>query len=217
MPEEITKAQEPVYPSTEQFKRYTAYKLKIGEVTNGKIILDADRLKFLEIENKQVLRVNVVANIIDKFVQNEEKKFASMTIDDASGQIRLKTFGDEISKFDNFNQGDTVMVIGIVRQWNNELYITPEIIKKKVPAYLLLRKFEIEKERPKPLDKAELNEIKNQMLNLIKREESNGGISIDSIVKELSSSSEIINKEIKKLLEEGLIYEPRPGKLRYLG
>ena len=27
----------------------------------------------------------------------------------------------------------------------------------------------------------------------------------------------IINQEIQRLLEEGIIFEPRPGKIRYLG
>jgi hypothetical protein len=31
------------------------------------------------------------------------------------------------------------------------------------------------------------------------------------------TSAEIINQEIQKLLEEGIIFEPRPGKVRWLG
>jgi len=31
------------------------------------------------------------------------------------------------------------------------------------------------------------------------------------------ASPKIINQEIQKLLEEGIIFEPRPGKVRYLG
>ena len=34
---------------------------------------------------------------------------------------------------------------------------------------------------------------------------------------DLHEAPEIINQEIKKLLEEGMAYEPRPGKLRFLG
>ena len=48
------------------FKRNTAYKLKIGDLAAGKPIVDADKLKFLELGDKQVVRVNIIANIIDK-------------------------------------------------------------------------------------------------------------------------------------------------------
>ena len=30
-------------------------------------------------------------------------------------------------------------------------------------------------------------------------------------------SPEIIKQEVQKLLEEGIVFEPRPGKVRYLG
>jgi hypothetical protein len=51
----------------------------------------------------------------------------------------------------------------------------------------------------------------------IKDEEVNGGVDIDSLIMGISANPDTINAEIKKLLEEGLIYEPRPGRLRYLG
>ena len=37
------------------------------------------------------------------------------------------------------------------------------------------------------------------------------------LIMELRAQPDIINQEIRKLLEEGIIFEPRPGRLRYLG
>ena len=59
--------------------------------------------------------------------------------------------------------------------------------------------------------------VKDQIIDMIKQEEENGGIDVDKIVMEIKATPEIINHEIKKLLEEGAAYEPRPGKIRYLG
>ena len=201
----------------EQFKRHIAYKLRIGDILVGKPIIDNERFKFLILQEKEIARVNVIANIIDKFVQDGEKKYATLTLDDASGQIRIKAFGEDIKKFEPFLQGDTVMVIGLLRSWNNELYIIPEIIKKKDVQYLLLRKLELDLEKPKTLPLNQLVELKDKILSLIKKEDSNGGAEIEKLILELKESPEIINQEIRKLLEEGTIYEPRPGVLRYLG
>jgi len=201
----------------EQFKRHIAFKLRVGEIQDGKIILDADRFKFLEYESKQIVRVNLIANIIDKYVQDDEKKFASITLDDASGQIKLKLFGEDIQKFDPFEQGDTIQVIGLLRTWNDELYIIPETMKKKEPQYLLVRKLERDIEKPKSLDKEQLHNLKDKLLEIIKTKEADGGAEIEQLILELKSPPEAINQEIKKLLEEGIIYEPRPGKVRYLG
>ena len=201
----------------QNFKRNIAHKMKVGAILGAKPFIEGERLRFLELEDKQIVRVNLIANITDKYVQDGEKKFASITLDDATGQIKAKTFGDEIEKFSNLNQGDTVLIIGLVRSWNNEIYITPEIIKKKEPAYLIVRKLEIEAEQPKKMARNELNAVKDNILNEIRLAEKEGGIDIEKIILQLKEPPEIINQEIKKLLEEGLAYEPRPGKLRYLG
>jgi len=201
----------------DEFKRHIAYKLKIGDILDGKLMFDEEKFKCLELHDKKVSRVNVVANIIDKYVQDGEKKFASITLDDATGQLKMKVFGDEIEKFANFEQGDTIMAIGLLRHWNDEIYAIPEILKKKEPRYLLVRKLETDISKPEVLDKTELNELKDKIIELIKKEESNGGAEISKITEELKAQQDSINKEIKKLLEEGTVYEPRPGKVRYLG
>lgn len=201
----------------EEFKRHTAYKLKIGDVLSGSQITDGERLKFIDVNGTNVARVNLIANVIDKYIQDEEKKFASVTLDDASGQIKLKLFGEDIEKLKHLEQGDTILAIGLLREWNKEIYVTPEILKKKDPQYLLLRKLEVEKNKPTEVDKKEITELKDKMLAAIKREDANGGADIKSLVTELNTKQDTINQEIRKLLEEGIIYEPRPGKVRYLG
>lgn len=201
----------------EEFKRHTAYKLKIGDILSGNQIVDGERLKFVEVNGKNVARVNLIANVVDKFIQDDEKKFASITLDDASGQIKLKTFGDDIEKLKPFEQGDTILAIGMVREWNKEVYLNPEIVKKKQPEYLLLRKLENDKSKPQVVDKKEITELKDKLITIIKREEPQGGADIKKLTEELQSKPETINQEIRKLLEEGTIYEPRPGKVRYLG
>ncbi len=201
----------------QEFKRHIAYKMRIGDLLKGRVIMEMDRFKSLEIENKQIVRVNLIANIIDKFLQEGEKKFASMTLDDASGQIKLKLFGEDITKFAPFAQGDTVSVIGLLRSWNNEVYLTPEIIKKRDPAFLMVRKLEIDKTKPKVVEKTELAKVREVILEKIKQEDANGGVETEKLVMEVQATPDVINNEIRKLLEEGMVYEPRPGKLRYLG
>ncbi|MBX4196306.1 hypothetical protein KW805_01835 [Candidatus Pacearchaeota archaeon] len=201
----------------QNYKRNVAYKLRVGTIAEGKPIMEGERLKFVELGEKQIVRVNIIANITDKYIQDGEKKFGSITLDDASGQIKVKVFGEEIEKFKDLNQGDTLLIVGLLRGWNNEVYITPEIIKKKEPSYLLVRKLEIEADRPKALDKSTLLAVKDKIIHMVKEAEKDGGVQIDKIIMDLKESPEVINNEIKKLLEDGIAYEPRPGKLRYLG
>src|SRR3989338_1475919 len=202
---------------TEQFKRNVAYKFRIGHILSGKPIMENEKLKFLEISEKQVVRVNLIANVIDKYIQEGEKKFGSITLDDATGQIKIKSFGDEVDKFNDLNQGDTVLVIGLARSWNNEIYLSPEIVKKKDPSFLLVRKMELESEQPKKINREDMVILKDKILSMIKEAEKEGGIDIDKIIMEVKESPDLINEEVKRLLEDGVAYEPRPGKLRWLG
>jgi RPA family protein len=206
---------------TDQFKRNIAYKFRIGDLLLGKPIVEGNRFNFLELGDRKIVRVNVVGNIVDKYESEGDKNYIFFTLDDGSGQIKLKSFGDSADKFRNVSQGQTVLIIGVLRYFNNEVYISPEIIKEKDPKYLLVRKMEIEKEKSQnavPVEREQIIAIKDKILEKIKNAEEEGGIDLDKIIMELRETSpEIINQEIKKLLEEGIIFEPRPGKVRWLG
>ncbi len=204
-----------------RFKRNVAYKFRIGDILIGKPVMNGDRFSFLELGNKKIIRVNVIGNIVDKYESGDERKYLFMTLDDGSGQIKLKTFGDDSDKFKKIYQGQTVLVIGFLRYWNDETYISPEIIGERDPKYLLLRKLETERDKAlnaRPVERGQIIAVKDKILELIKSSEDNGGIEVDEIILKLREfSPAIINQEIQKLLEEGIAFEPRPGKIRYLG
>jgi len=209
----------------DKFKRNIAYKFRIGDLLIGKPVMDGERFNFLELGNKRIVRVNVVGNVVDKHDVDDEKRYSFVTIDDGSGQIQLRAFSEDAEKLKNLNQGETVLIIGVLRIFNNEIYISPEIVRLQDPSYLLIRKLEIEKNRSSletekntEEDKEKATAIKDKILGDIKNSEEDNGIYVDELImKHREISAEIINQEIKKLLEEGIIFEPRPGKVRWLG
>jgi hypothetical protein len=124
-------------------------------------------------------------------------------------------------------QGDTITVIGVLRSYNRELYIMPEIIKKADPRYLLVRKLELEGGKAKSASPntgstansaGQVVSLRDQIIEIIKSAGDSGGVSTESIILKIQSSPpEAINSEITKLLEDGMIYEPRPSMVRWLG
>lgn len=207
----------------EQFRRNIAFKIRIGEILIGKPIFDNERFSFLELGNKRIVRVNIVGNIVEKFESEpgRELKYSFFTLDDGSGQIRLKCFGDDVEKFKYLNQGETVVVIGVLRNFNDETYISPEIIRETDPKYLLLRKMEIEKNKSEnfePVQREQMAAVRDRILRKIKNSEEDGGIEVDRLIMGLQDIAPvIINQEIQRFIEEGIVFEPRPGKVRYLG
>jgi RecG-like helicase len=204
-----------------QFKRNIAFKLRVGDILSGKPMIEGDRFSSLELGNKKIIRINLIGNVVDKYGSEGEKRFSIITIDDGSGQVKAKSFGDEIKKLENISQGQTILIIGVLRHFNNELYISPEIVREIDPKYLLIRKIEVEKikgQQAEPLPKDQINAVRDRILGAIKSGEEDGGIEMDKLIMTLSSISPvIISQEVEKFLEEGIIFEPRPGKVRYLG
>jgi RPA family protein len=204
-----------------QFKRNVAYKYRIGDVLLGKPMFDGERFSFLELGDRKIVRVNLVGNIIDKYESDGERKYIFFTLDDGSGQIKIKCFGDEALRFKDVFQGQTVLVVGVLRNFNNETYLSPEIIREQDTKYLLIRKLETEKDKSKnaqPMERNQIVAVRDKILDIIKDSEKNGGIETDKVIMDLRDiSPSIIHQEIKKLLEEGIIFEPQPGKIRWLG
>ena len=206
-------------------KRWTAHKVSLGMLHKGSVEFEEGRFSRLIFNNKELVRVNVIATVVDKFM-NEQGSYGTITLDDGTGRIRAKAFSDSISMLKDLEPGDTVIVIGLLRHYGNELYILPEIIKQIDSRWLLARKLELMKEYG-PLYEAtsETDEMKtiqenlnlrDKILNIIKNHEQEEGIDIDKLIMMLEEPAEEINMVINKLLEEGAIFEPRPGRLRIL-
>jgi len=216
----------------EKFQRQTAYKMQISDILKGKMNLENDRIKNVEILGKNVVRINIIANIVDKYA-NPEKQFASLTLDDGSGQIRMKGFSDSFEILNSPIIGDTVYVIGMLRFFNDELYLLPEIIKSVEPKWLALRKLELgikdmpgeivtSQEIPKQPEpeireekiieqKIELvSSPKLRVLNQIKKDNE---LDMEQLIIPLNIPLADLNNIVKELIQEGEIYESRPGHL----
>lgn len=212
-------------------KRFTAYRLSIGMVLNAEKLFEEERFYAINFNNKEIVRVNIIATVVDKFV-SDIKPYTTITLDDNTGVIRVKAFADDTSLLENIEIGDTVLVVGLLREFNNELYILPELVKVIDPKWLLARKLELIKEygplyetmkkiesqalEEKEQEKTQEKSLRDKLLEIIKEAEAEQGISIERLILMLKEDPEKINQEINKLLEEGAIFEPRPGVLRIL-
>jgi hypothetical protein len=94
----------------------------------------------------------------------------------------------------------TVVIIGTLRFFNNELYISPEIIREMDSKYLMVRKLELTKDAGKNSEevvKEQIIAVKDRILEAIKNSEDQGGIEIEKIILSLRNvSPEIVNQEV---------------------
>jgi len=226
----------------DKFQRQTACKMQISDILKGKIIFEGDRLNNVEIAGKNVLRVNIIANIVEKY-SNPEKQFASLTMDDGSGQIRMKGFSDSFDILNAPMIGDTVYMIGTLKFYNDELYVLPEIIRNIETKWLLLRRLELGitdspgiPEISKLSEKASENkgfeehvvteqkidmsnnpapaqEISSPKLKVLNQIRKDVELDVEQLIVPLNIPLADLNVIVKELIQEGEIYESRPGHL----
>src|SRR3989344_7402622 len=129
-------------PDLEQktFQRQVAYKVKISDILNGNFVKEEFSAGYVKLSGKNVSRVNIIATVVYKA---EQSSTASAVIDDSTGKVLLRSFenNDIFSKVDI---GDVVLVIGKIREFNNERYVVPEILKKvSNTEWMNVRKLEV--------------------------------------------------------------------------
>lgn len=129
------------------FERLTAKKVRISDIANGKYFSGSrEEMKpsyVITPFGQKISRVNMVATVTDKFL-SEDENYSAVTIDDGTEAIRVKTFKENVDLLRNIEPGELVLVIGKIKEYNGEVYVNGEVIRKvQDPNYENLRKTEI--------------------------------------------------------------------------
>jgi len=211
-------------------KRLVAYKIKIDDILNGKYVKQEGwNPNYIISGGKQISRVNVIGIVVSKHV-GEGASYNSIIIDDGA-KISARIF-DDSRFFEDIEVGDVVMIVGKPREYGQEIYLVPEIVKKiEDKNWIEFRKLELKKQDLLKGVKEEVTEIKKdetaaeeiivedvketskieKVLNLIKSMDLGEGVDYQEIIDKINGE-----KEIQALLQEGEIYEIRPGRLKVL-
>ncbi len=183
---------------------------------------------YVEVNGNQISRVNVIATVVSKFV-SEDGNYAALTLDDGTDTIRAKAFGPDVLKIKNVEVGKLVLFIGKVREYNDELYLSPEVIKEiDNPNWLIVRQLELgepkvitKSDEPKAEQKEEVEEMTienptDKVIELIKELDNGEGAEIEKIIEKMGLDETEVKNIIVGILKSGDIFEPRKGKLKVL-
>lgn len=203
-------------------KRQIAYKIKISDILNGSFIRDEFSAGYIKLNDTNISRINVIATVVYK--AEHASSYSSAVIDDGTGKILLRSF-EKVDIFLKVDVGDIVLMIGKIREFNNEKYIIPEILKKiNNVGWLNVRKLELLRNKNIVNDniknaEAGLTEevntnINEEIYSIIRKLDKGDGISIDDVIKSCNHSE--AESIINKLLESGDIFEIKPGRLKVL-
>ncbi len=216
------------------YQRYTAIKITIKELLEGEYKQENEETPnyLLTVDQRKIFRLNLMATILDKEVQGNVTNFF---LDDGSSQINLRSFETNII-LDRLKIGDIVLVIGKLRIYNQEKYISPEIVKKVDSGWLKVRALEVKKnikqepvaireeikeqkeiiediDEEKPNEEVKVLPIQ-KITNLIKELDHGEGVMVEDIISK--SSVNDTEQLLEKMLERGEIFQNSPGKVKVL-
>src|SRR3989338_3691869 len=215
---------------TPSFRREIAYKILLGQLREGKIVQEEGIHLLMLPSLEKVIRVNVVATIL---IKEKVGNITNILVDDGTGQVVLRFF-EQLPLIEQIQIGNTILIIGKPRMYNQEVYLSPEIVKKVLPAWLQIRKKELLQNyslnSPPKTNLSDLPEegkkvIVEQMveeevlpvekvMNLIKELDKGQGV----LIEELIERSPLKETEVllTKMLEKGEIVQNAPGKVKML-
>ena len=222
-----------------QQSRQTAFKLWLNDIKNGQYFKEEDEFfpNYVLFKYQKISRVNIIANVVVKF-ENPEGSYSSITLDDGSGNIRVKCWRENIKILDDIDIGNTVLVIGRIREFNKEIYITPEIVRNIEPGWAFVRRLELEKLHWIPINNSpvvkekeavnydnveeesveeiQIENNRQKILNLIEKLDIDSGADFSDIIKKSNIGKDEAKKLIEELLKEGEIFELKPGRLKLI-
>ena len=126
-------------------KRLTAKKAGLAEVATGKYVKKTGFESSYVLTNlgRRLSRVRILGLVVDRF-ESEDGKYATMTIDDGTETMRCKAFVN-IKMFDVTEKGSLADITGKIREYNGEIYVAPEIVRKVPADWESLRALELKK------------------------------------------------------------------------
>jgi hypothetical protein len=71
----------------------------------------------------------LVGYVVSKY-KGQDGNFSSITLDDGTETIRAKQWGAEAATLDQIEENILAIVVGKIREYNDEVYIVPEIIRE---------------------------------------------------------------------------------------
>ncbi|MBD3309781.1 hypothetical protein GF351_01030 [Candidatus Woesearchaeota archaeon] len=221
----------------EQQKRQIAYKVRIRDLQKGEYVKQEgwNPNYITSQDGRKISRVNIIGAVVSA---SEPGSFPSIIIDDSTGRISVRTFEEDNDMLGDVRVGEVVMLVGRPREYGNEKYIVPEILRKiQDKRWIDVRRLELgeeaggpsrQEEKPQEVssppekglaeetaeaeDKHAEDPIQN-LIDCIRSLDKGEGADHEEVIQRCGKDKE---EHIKRLLEQGEIFEIRPGMLKVL-
>lgn len=191
----------------EDIKRQIARKVFIQHLQEGTYVRQEGwQSNFVETPSgEKVSRINLLGTVVSAPLEGQ------FYIDDGTGKIEIRAFDQHLPQL---SIGQVIRIIGRPREFGNQLYVLPEIVKPVTNAKWIEVRLQELRHTPKivPKDEGVQHESPlQQIYEAIKELDKGEGVHVEDILERVGEGGEEL---IQKLLREGEIFEISPGRLK---
>ncbi|VVB74569.1 OB-fold nucleic acid binding domain protein [Candidatus Tiddalikarchaeum anstoanum] len=218
--------------SEDSYKRLTAFRVPINYLLSAPLNKEGDSFEYLAFKDLKVSRVRIVATIVSKKI-NDDRSYAYLVLDDGTETMRVKCWKEDVEKLEKPIVGDIIEIIGRVREWNSERYLSCESLHVvSDPNHWLYHEFELLMSKEKfervnekvetgvstGVEKKESSDIKKEdlVLKIIKDNDIGKGTSFALIQRESKLDEAALKEVLSTLLNDSVIYEPQKNSYKLL-
>jgi hypothetical protein len=189
-------------------------------------------IKELHDHERKVSRVRILGTVVAKFV-SDTGSFGSLTLDDGSDTIQARVFREDMERIEVIRPGDIVDLIGRVKEYNGENYVSLEsAVRIDDPNWELVRKLELylrpeggevlppvmspeEGSTAPVVEEESVSEDKGLMvLTLLEDLDEGDGVGYSDLLGRCSFSEKELEDVLGDLMGKGDIYEPKIGRFK---
>lgn len=202
--------------------RQTAYKVWIRDIHCAEKSAESEEnAPYLSIGGRQVVRVQVFGSVVNSSIL---PSYGSIMLDDGSGTIRVKAWGEDVKLLEGLLVSDWVFLVCRWAEFEGERYLRLESVRKVSVDWALCRRLELlhmfgapKKEERVEVSAHEDNQkntggaslvVRGEILALL---EDIGEVEEKVILNRLQRSGEEVRSALSELVAEGEVFCPRKG------
>lgn len=199
------------------YVRHVAVKVPLSYIVNGMYepATTESLACLITPDGSRIYRVNVMATILNKEIQGN---ITNLYLDDSTGNVVVRSF-EEHPLLQSLRVGEVLLVVGKVRVYNQEKYLSPEIIKKVLPSWLAVRLEELKPMLSLAFPKYPVIETARATSSTTAPDQNGGNIVVEDVFDTVPSlPTEKIIKLVRELdlgagalIEEVIEKSPLPG------
>lgn len=201
----------------------TAFKMFARDAVERTLNKDEDNRSYIEYDGEQIFTVRIMGVVVSKY---DSERYTILTLDDSTETVSVRFFGEDKDMASNVSVGDSVDVIGTLREYEEETYVAPRTITMiEDPNWEVVRSLELllrAKKTGIPVSQEEVldteetpaSDLKPIILSLIEKLDEGDGADYNAILKGSGLKDTELDPTLNDLLSDSDIYEPKIGKFK---